>query len=221
MPDGAGSSSRATPARRRDGMRAIYRSVDAPAAEHGCGHCGAQLAGAPLPHAGGPDAPRSGTLQSVDLYFAYGSNMSSRRLLERVASARPRGPARLRGMRLAVNKRGRDGSGKANVVIDARTEVWGVVYEISPDEWQVLDRFEWGYVRRRDEVWMEETRVGVQLYTARAPFVDEGLRTFDWYREYLLEGAREHALPERVIVDLLSLPVLPGRAGPAARGSGR
>jgi gamma-glutamylcyclotransferase (GGCT)/AIG2-like uncharacterized protein YtfP len=192
MPSGAGISTRATPAR-KEGMA---RNIPEPRRAGGAAACRA------------PSRP-------VDLYFAYGSNMSSRRLLERAGSARARGRARLRGMRLALNKRGRDGSAKANLVIDARAEVWGVVFEIDSGHWPALDRYEWGYARRRDEVWQGETRVGVQLYTARAPFVDPGLHAFDWYRDFLVEGAREHALPEAAIAQLLALPVVSGRrAGP-------
>jgi gamma-glutamylcyclotransferase (GGCT)/AIG2-like uncharacterized protein YtfP len=146
----------------------------------------------------------------VDLYFAYGSNMSSPRLRERVPRARAHAAARLRGMRLAINKRGKDGSGKANVVVDGRFEVWGVVYEIAPDDWPILDRFEWGYVRRRDEVWIADGRVGVHLYVAHAPLTSEGLLPFDWYRDHMTRGAREHGLPETVLDELARLPAIPG-----------
>lgn len=146
----------------------------------------------------------------MDLYFAYGSNMSSQRLLERIPRARARAAARLRGMRLTMNKRGKDGSGKANLVIDARCEVWGVVYEVLTDDWPILDRFEWGYIRRRDEVWIGDDRVGVHLYVAHAPLTSDALRPFDWYRDHMTAGAREHGLPESVLAELASLPAMPG-----------
>jgi hypothetical protein len=67
----------------------------------------------------------------TQLYFAYGSNMSSGRLRP---GAVPAGAARLEGYRLRCNKRGRDGSGKA--------EAWGVLFWLPDPDWEALDRFE-------------------------------------------------------------------------------
>ena len=67
----------------------------------------------------------------ADLYFSYGSNMSSERLGDRIAIARAIGPARIDAYRLRCNKRGADGSGKANLVIDASSHAWGVLFEIA------------------------------------------------------------------------------------------
>jgi gamma-glutamylcyclotransferase len=50
------------------------------------------------------------------LNFAYGSNMLSARLRERVPSARPAGTACLPGFSLRWHKVSVDGSGKCNVV---------------------------------------------------------------------------------------------------------
>ena len=74
----------------------------------------------------------------MENYFAYGSNMSSLRLRERIPSARSLGAARLAGWRLAPNKRGRDGSGKANLVVDANSVVWGVLYQLVAADWPRL-----------------------------------------------------------------------------------
>ena len=50
-----------------------------------------------------------------DLYFAYGSNMSSARLAARLGPTRCLGRAVLDHFALAWNKPGLDGSGKANL----------------------------------------------------------------------------------------------------------
>ncbi len=70
-----------------------------------------------------------------DLYFAYGSNMTSARLRARIPSARSVGAARIDGRRLVCNKRGRDGSGKANLCASPGGEAWGVVYEVDAADW--------------------------------------------------------------------------------------
>ncbi len=87
-----------------------------------------------------------------DLYFAYGSNLVAERLRGRVESARALEIARLPGRRLALDKLGRDGSGKANLVAHPGALVWGVLYEIEPLHWADLDAWEWGYERVEVEV---------------------------------------------------------------------
>ncbi len=143
-----------------------------------------------------------------DLYFAYGSNMSSRRLRERVPEARPIAPAHLLGRSLALNKLGRDGSAKANLVEAPDARVWGVLYELELLDWERLDPYEGGYERVRVEV----VRAGGVLVEAGA-YVSSRLTpdpvAFDWYRELLLEGAREHGLPVDYQALLASLPARP------------
>lgn len=145
----------------------------------------------------------------MDRYFGYGSNMSSPRLLERIPDARPLGAALLPGWRFACDKRGRDGSGKANIRLAPRTAVWGVVFELPPEAWPRLDRFEWGYRREPCRVRHGRRVLEAQMYVAVAPHEQE-LEPFDWYRDHMLHGAREHELPEDVIAALAALPVRRG-----------
>ena len=144
------------------------------------------------------------------LYFAYGSNMSSARLGERVPDARALGRALLTGFRLAWNKPGRDGSGKANIVLAESHVVWGVLYEFpgssassssnSSSSWAVLDTIERDYAR---ETWTVEdlrgARVAAQVYRWRGEPEAPDLAPQAWYRGHLLDGAREHGLPRDVI----------------------
>ena len=150
------------------------------------------------------------------LYFAYGSNMSSARLGERVPDARALGRALLTGFRLAWNKPGRDGSGKANIVLAESHVVWGVLYEFpsvsssvssssssnssSSSSWAVLDGIERDYAR---ETWTVEglrgERVAAQVYRWRGEPEAPDLAPQAWYRGHLLDGAREHGLPRDVI----------------------
>ena len=136
------------------------------------------------------------------LYFAYGSNMSTARLRARIPTAEPVGAARIDGYRLVCNKRGKDGSGKANLVSTAGGEAWGVLFRIDAHDWPALDRYEWGYERRSRRVLVTRGEsCEAQLYLALHPEQLE-IPPFDWYRELCLEGAREHALPAQVISEI-------------------
>ena len=134
------------------------------------------------------------TLWTAMLYFAYGSNMSSRRLRARVPGARARGRGWLEDKRLVCNKPSKDGSGKANLVDAAGAVVWGVLYEIEEPDWPSLDRYEPDYSRVGCEVNIAADRralAQVYIWIGRGPDIP----LLDWYREHLLEGAREHGLP--------------------------
>jgi gamma-glutamylcyclotransferase (GGCT)/AIG2-like uncharacterized protein YtfP len=145
----------------------------------------------------------------VHPYFAYGSNLDRARLHERVGEARVHGVARLDGQRLAFNKRGRDGSGKANLVTDPLASVWGVVYEIASGAWGVLDRFEGGYERRAVEVVLADERELVATAYVSASLCSEP--PFAWYLEHVVAGARAHGLPESYVAWLAGIR---GRTGP-------
>jgi len=143
-------------------------------------------------------------------YFAYGSNMSSRRLRQRVPSARPAGTAALAGHRLAWHKKGRDGSGKCDIhLTDGDDLVYGVVYRIDPADKPRLDRAEglgWGYQQKDIPVRLlraSETLIAFTYYAIR---VDPAYIPYDWYRDHVLIGAREHGLPEPYIRQLENVP---------------
>lgn len=134
------------------------------------------------------------------LYFAYGSNMSTARLRARVPSAEVRGRARLPGHALRFHKASEaDGSAKCDacatgVPADA---VLGVVFRIDPAERRHLDRAEGlgvGYAVKEVEVHLAAGG-NVAAFTYYAVAIDPTLRPFHWYKEHVLRGAAEHALP--------------------------
>ncbi len=144
------------------------------------------------------------------LYFAYGSNLSTPRLLGRVASAVVVAPARLFGRRLTTDKRGRDGSGKANLADDPQGHVWGVVYAIRAEQWAALDACESGYARLRVEVHTARDCLEAWTY-ASDRFADEPV-PFSWYKRLIVDGAREHGLPAAWLRLLEALPEKPDPA---------
>ncbi len=138
------------------------------------------------------------------IVFAYGSNMCSGRFRDyRVHPEDVGSSALLTGYRLLFNKQSTDGSGKANVEPHEGSQVWGVLYSIPDADLVVLDEGEVGYHRVRLPV---STPDGVQqeawVYLASRPNSDSGLRPYSWYKRFLVEGAREHALPPDYIANL-------------------
>ena len=132
-------------------------------------------------------------------YFAYGSNMSHKRLQARVPSAQVMGIAKLHGYSLAWHKVSKDGSGKCDIVKEYSPDnyVWGVLYEIEASDKKYLDRAE-GLGNGYDEK-MVMIASGSEMIAATTYFatkIDSTLRPYHWYKALVEEGARENALPD-------------------------
>jgi gamma-glutamylcyclotransferase len=139
------------------------------------------------------------------LYFAYGSNLLTRRLraANRAPSAQPLGVGRLSHHRLTFDKLSdRDGSGKCDAErTDRLTDcVVGVVYRIECAEQAALDLVEGvGLGYRRVEVEVETDGGTLTCRTYLATLKRAGIKPFDWYKALVLAGAREHGLPNAYI----------------------
>ena len=147
------------------------------------------------------------------LYFAYGSNMSTRRLVARVPSARAISVAMLRGHRLAFHKIGKDGSAKCDVAStgDPNDVVHGVVYAIPCSEKSTLDKIEglgYGYAEK-EVVVLSESGEAFEAVTYYATNIDASLKPADWYLEHVLRGAREHGLPAEYIRKIEAIESIP------------
>ena len=133
------------------------------------------------------------------VFFAYGSNMLTSRLRERVPSAAPRGIGQLRGHILAWNKRSRaDGSGKCDAEATGRESdmLWGVLFEIDAQHKPSLDRAEGlgaGYAEKVVKILTPAGEVDAITYCATDK--DPILRPYRWYTALVIAGAREHGLP--------------------------
>jgi AIG2-like family len=140
-------------------------------------------------------------------YFAFGSNMERARLLARIPNAASLGRGRLPGWRFACNKRGMDGSAKANIVRVVDAAVWGVVYSMPRNQLPRLDAIEGGYERVRVgvvELANASTEVPCQTYFSGRLHHDDVV--FDWYKRHMLSGAHEHDLPAAWVAMLEGLP---------------
>jgi gamma-glutamylcyclotransferase len=136
------------------------------------------------------------------LNFAYGSNMLTRRLRERVPSARPVSVAVLACHELRWHKVSNDGSGKCDVVqVNApQTKVVGVVYEILASEKAALDAAEGlgnGYAERRVVLKIEGGELRAQTYYATN--IESSQVPYTWYKALVVAGAKEHGFPEEYV----------------------
>jgi hypothetical protein len=133
-------------------------------------------------------------------YLAYGSNLHPDRLRRRVPSARLRGVAALPGYTLRFEKRGMDGSAKANLAAapDAAS-AHVAVYTMAAADRAALDR-------------CEHLGIGYEIheldlpghgrcftYLATASHVTDALRPFCWYRELVLAGCLTHRFPSAYV----------------------
>lgn len=130
--------------------------------------------------------------------FAYGSNMSTRRLCARTPSAKPLGVACLSGHRLSWHKVGVDGSAKCDILETGQPGdlVWGVLYRIPMVEKVLLDQAEGlgrGYEYKVVDVTGAAGPVTAGAYYATD--VDALLQPYDWYLGHVVAGAVEHGLP--------------------------
>lgn len=137
-------------------------------------------------------------------YAAYGSNLHPDRLRKRVSSASLIGAGLLPGYCLRFHKRSsKDGSGKCNILAGG-SGVHIAVFELAESDRSRLDQCEgvgYGYGRHTIEV----DRFGAcSTYIATENFIDDALTPMDWYKEYVLRGARFHGFPREYISALES-----------------
>jgi hypothetical protein len=144
------------------------------------------------------------------LYFAYGSNMLSKRLQapDRAPSAEVVSVASISDYRLTFDKQSR-GSGKCDMEYTGKgtDQVYGVIYRIAKTDEVALDRAEgrgYGY----DKVDREFVVYGQTLVAATylATKKDASLLPFDWYKEHVVRGAREQGLPAEYIRQIEATP---------------
>lgn len=137
-------------------------------------------------------------------YFAYGSNMLTRRLTaaDRAPSARPIGIGYVEGRRLTFDKASEDGSGKCDAEATGKPtdRVYGVMFEIAVTDKAALDKAEslgTGYREEYAEVVTGTENRKLQTYIAINK--GTGLRPYHWYKAIVVAGAVEHGLPNNYV----------------------
>jgi hypothetical protein len=88
--------------------------------------------------------------------------------------------------------------------------VHGVIYEIAQSDKPSLDTAEGlgaGYDEKEVEVHTPDGIVRVHLYYAT--HIDPAMVPFDWYKAFVVAGARQHALPAGYIERLMAVRSIP------------
>ncbi len=142
-------------------------------------------------------------------YFAYGSNMNWAQMQQRCPSARFVCVARLPDYQFAIARHSRlRNCGTANIFPNSGSEVWGVVYALTDQEFNLLDDFEDGY--RREKIFVLargdgqhplESLVYIAEKEHHAPFPNPE------YKRLMVEGARHWQLPPEYHAMLESIAV--------------
>lgn len=133
-------------------------------------------------------------------YFSYGSNMSIKRLLGRVPSAKKVDIGILEKHELKFHKVSKkDGSAKCDASETGMPEhsLYGVVFHISKEEKPALDKKEglgYGYEQKNVQIILSNGST-LEAFTYYATNIDPELRPLDWYKEHVIRGARENELP--------------------------
>ena len=145
-------------------------------------------------------------------YFAYGSNLSTRRLRQRVTSAQLVTKGTLQGHQLRFHKIGRDGTAKCNAFYTGceGDVLYGAVYNIDPKQRVHLDQAEGlgkGYEIKRTAVIVNDDQ-HLEAFTYYATRINADILPFHWYREHVLTGAREHNFPDHYIEKILAIRVM-------------
>ena len=129
--------------------------------------------------------------------------MSTERLRGRTPSARALGVGRLMHHTLRWHKLGRDGSGKCDVEQACPSDVvWGVLFAVSWAEKPALDAAEGlgiGYFEKEVRIVTDDGECRALTYHANPDRTDSTLRPRDWYKDYVVRGAREHGLPSHYV----------------------
>ncbi|NTH16648.1 RES domain-containing protein [Agrobacterium rhizogenes] len=150
------------------------------------------------------------------VYFAYGSNMQTLRLRFRTPGSKVIGIATLVGHELHFHKSSKDGSAKCDAFWTGSPAdlVVGVLYNIPVAQKAALDKAEGlghGYDEATITVLTGEGRpVDAVTYLASDGAIDDKLKPYQWYKDFVESGAREHDLPDayvqRYIADVAAVP---------------
>jgi len=131
------------------------------------------------------------------MYFAYGSNLWFARLHARCPSVTKVGMGRLPQHRLSFDKPGKDNSGKCGIeAVDSSDSVLGVLYKINLEDKLTLDRIEGnGHDYYEEEIIVHSESGPVDCYTYYPSRLDEATPPWDWYKGFVLAGARQNCFP--------------------------
>ena len=139
-------------------------------------------------------------------FFAVGTNMDAEHLRRVVPAARRLTVARLPGYTVRWHKRaGAEGKLAAYETRNAADAAWGVVYQLSPADFQLVDdaqrqaRYVENQVRVVDQGGNEYEAT---VYVAEADVIDDSLKPTRAYRDPIVRAARANGLPADYVEQL-------------------
>ena len=140
--------------------------------------------------------------------FSFGSNMSSNRLLARLPEVKRMGTARLMGYELTFDMVSLDGSGRCSIKesVEPGAQVYGVVYQLTPAEKEILDGIEGPRYDCVDVevILLDGKKVTAHCYIANT--TDASILPYDWYIEHVHRRALEAGLPNEYSEKIKSRP---------------
>ena len=123
-------------------------------------------------------------------YFAFGSNMSAQRMLERLGWSPSRLGAILPDYEMIFNKHSNDG-GKANIMSYPGNIVEGILYSVNEKDLLILDKYEGvaakQYKRHEIEV-RNNNKNSIKAVTYKAFNTGKVSAPTEEYLNYILEG---------------------------------
>ncbi len=136
-------------------------------------------------------------------YFAYGSNMATKRIGRRVASAQVIETCLLKQHDLRFHKKGKDNSAKCDAFYTgmSRDFIWGVLYWMDPKHKPALDHAE-GRGNGYEVKIVSVTGVNGHFHRALtyyATHIEPSLKPYNWYKNHVMTGALEAGLCENYI----------------------
>ena len=130
-------------------------------------------------------------------YFAFGSNMSAKRMHQRLGLSPSRSGAILHNYEMVFNKHSNDG-GKANIMFSHGNLVEGILYFLNEEDLLTLDKFEGvasKQYKRYDIEVQDSNKKSIAAVTYKALNTGQISAPTDEYLNYILEG-KEFLSPE-------------------------
>jgi hypothetical protein len=124
----------------------------------------------------------------MPLYFAYGSNLDVNQMKRRCPESKIKVAGYLRGYRLNFTWYSPGwGGGVADVVVDTQKVVWGVAYELTIKDLELLDFYE-GYP---------------EIYTRFQTSIETSMGTLNDVRVYSVVNKSTFILPAREYLEII------------------
>ena len=123
-------------------------------------------------------------------YFAYGSNLNEKRMINRGVNFKSKEKGILKGYKLVINKKSQKNPniGFANIIKDKNSEVEGIIYEVNHSEILKLDKFEGSPKHYRKEI-IDINNKQCIVYIANDTWISNiELKTTEEYKNHILEG---------------------------------